>query len=160
MIFAAPTPFRAERTTERKGGPIFSLWRRCLHSECRGAQVRSHVCLFGAGCCLVLDDFCSARGVPPKCCRCWKCNFFQHKNPIFSNNFSSPIMRTPVGSRSRLYFRRKSLIHKNTMRRYTNVSDGKVQFLQIFYFFLIHIFIFPVFLFSGRCTPGDSEYII
>ena len=40
-----PDPSSGREDNKEEGGPIFSLWRRCLHSECRGAQVRSHVCL-------------------------------------------------------------------------------------------------------------------
>ena len=35
--------FSGREENEEGGGPIFSLWWRCLHVERRGAQVRSHV---------------------------------------------------------------------------------------------------------------------
>ena len=38
-------PLSGRREDNQEGGPIFSLWRRCFHSEYRGAQVRSDVCL-------------------------------------------------------------------------------------------------------------------
>ena len=64
-------PFSGREDNEEEGGPIFSLWRRCLHSECRGAQVRSHVCLLVlaaahtdlAACCCCCCCCCSC------CCR-------------------------------------------------------------------------------------------
>ena len=71
-------PLSDREGNEGERGPIFLLWRRCLHSECRSVHVRSHVCLFGACCCCCCavgrsycsHDICSARWL--RCCRCCK----------------------------------------------------------------------------------------
>ena len=56
------SPLRTLLGQRRRRRAIFSLWRRCLHSECRGAQDRPHFCLLvlGAWCCLLLLQLAAA----------------------------------------------------------------------------------------------------
>ena len=74
-----------ERGRRKRKKAIFSLWWRCLHSECRGAEGRPHFCLLvlgAADCFCSLHDFCSAHlalKVLPLLHVC----FFKHKHPIF-----------------------------------------------------------------------------
>ena len=102
-------PHCGQRGQRRRRRAIFSLWRRCLHSECRGAQDKPHFCplVLGAAncfCSLLLQVgtvACTTSVLHVwscKCCRCFECFSFQRKNPIFIF-LSSPTMRMREGLR-------------------------------------------------------------
>ena len=91
VIYAAPAPFRAGRTTKKEEGRssrwgvvayTASVEKRKLDRTsacwCLLLLTASAACCCAAGRYYCLHDFCSACWVLRKCCRCCKCLFFRH----------------------------------------------------------------------------------